>query len=324
MLATYVRCVCFGMDRYAQSMSICDFMPPATRARSPKRPSFISTQVTEAHRYHFDLNPKPGRDIVIVCGGCERMRSDYVIDRPGFPFLAIEFVAEGTGKLVLAGTSYKLGPGMAFAYAPGVAHRITADPAAPMLKYYVDFTGKSAEELLANSALPPGHVVQLSSPQETADIFEWLQREGAGGTREGARICAALLPVLIMTIDKNAVPHSAHALRAMETYQRAKRSIEEHFLRLRSAEDAARACHVDRSYLSRLFQRFGRTTPYRFITKLKMNRAASLLLDHRLMVKEAADALGFADAFHFSRTFKRIYGISPERFIQQSHSLSLL
>ena len=31
-------------------------------------------------------------------------------------------------------------------------------------------------------------------------------------------------------------------------------------------------------------------------------------------------ALGFADAFHFSRTFKRIYGISPERFIRQSHT----
>jgi AraC-like DNA-binding protein len=53
-----------------------------------------------------------------------------------------------------------------------------------------------------------------------------------------------------------------------------------------------------------------------------MNRAAALLLDQRMMVKEVADALGFADAFHFSRTFKRVYGISPERFIRQSLSRS--
>ena len=83
-------------------------------------------------------------------------------------------------------------------------------------------------------------------------------------------------------------------------------------------EEAARVCHIDPSYLSRLFQRFGHTTPYRFLTKLKMNRAATLLLDQRMFVKEVAEQLGFIDAFHFSRTFKRIYGISPERFIRQT------
>lgn len=49
-----------------------------------------------------------------------------------------------------------------------------------------------------------------------------------------------------------------------------------------------------------------------------MGRAAELLLDGGLMVKEAASELGFADAFHFSRTFKRIYGLPPERFVQQA------
>jgi AraC-like DNA-binding protein len=288
----------------------------STHAQPTNRPSFISTQVTEARRYYFDLNPKPGREIAVVCGGCERMRADYVIERADFPFLAIEFVAEGTGTLELAGVSYRLVAGMAFAYAPGTAHRITSDAATPMLKYYIDFVGKAAEQLLAESVLASGGVVQLSSPQEVTDIFEWLQRKGMSETRMGAQICAALLPVLIATINQHAVPYGALDLRALETYQRAKRIIEERFLTFRTAEEAARACHVDRSYLSRLFQRFGDTTPYQLITRLKMNRAAALLLDERMRVNEAADALGFTDAFHFSRTFKRIYGISPERFIR--------
>ena len=318
--AYFIECSGFGMDRCARCMSICDLMSASLRDQPTKRPGFISSQVTEARRYYFDLNPKPSRDVVVVCGGCERMRSDYVIDRVDFPFLAIEFVAEGTGTLELSAISYRLVPGMAFAYAPGIAHRITSDPAAPMLKYYIDFVGKAAEQLLAKSVLTSGNVVQLSSPQEVTDIFEWLQRRGMSETCMGAEICAALLPVLVITINQHAVPYGALDLRALETYQRAKRIMEERFLSLRSAEEAARACHVDRSYLSRLFQRFGQTTPYQFITRLKMNRAASLLLDQRMLVKEAADALDFADAFHFSRTFKRIYGISPERFIRQRHT----
>jgi AraC-like DNA-binding protein len=289
-------------------------MPLPASAKLDAEPSFISKQVTEAQRYFFSLDPKAGSDLVVVCGGWERMRSDYIIDRADFPFSAIECVAEGTGTLELSGVCYRLAAGTTFAYSPNMAHRITSDTNAPMLKYFITFADETAGRLLAGSALAGGCCVQLSSPQGVIDVFEWLQREGMSETPTAPQICAALLPVLLMKISENAIPYGTLDFRALETYERAKRLIEEHFLSLRSAEEAARAAHIDASYLCRLFRRFGRTTPYRFITKLKMNRAASLLLDRRMMVKEVADALGFADAFHFSRTFKRVYGISPERF----------
>ena len=38
----------------------------------------------------------------IVCGGLEEVAGDYVVDRPDFPFFALEFVAAGTGRLVRA------------------------------------------------------------------------------------------------------------------------------------------------------------------------------------------------------------------------------
>jgi AraC-like DNA-binding protein len=72
------------------------------------------------------------------------------------------------------------------------------------------------------------------------------------------------------------------------------------------------------AYLSRLFQRFGHTTPYRFLMRLKMNRATELLVDDGMLVKEVAAKLEFADAFHFSRVFKRVYGLPPGRFIKYS------
>ena len=291
---------------------------PDSEPKSP--PSFISTRVTEARRYYFDLNPKAGSETAIVCGGCERMRADYMIDRADFPFLAIECVAEGAGTLELGGVQYGLTPGVVFFYGPGVAHRITSDSSTPMFKYYIDFVGKAANQLLADSALAAGRVVQLSSPQEVIDIFELLQREGMSESGSGPKNCAALLPFLIMKINELAIPYGAPDFRAVETYERAKRLMEERFLSLRSVDEAARACHIDSSYLSRLFQRFAHTTPSRFLTKLKMNRAATLLLDQGMRVNEAADALGFTDAFHFSRTFKRVYGISPDHFIRHGRS----
>lgn len=293
-------------------------MSARSNSEPASRPSFVSQQVTEARRYYLDLKPRSGREIVVVCGGCERLQPDYRVTRTTFPYLAIEFVAEGEGTLELAGRKYRLRPGMAFAYGSDVPHNIENDAARPMLKYYVDFVGSAAERLLAESPLGEWRAVQLSGHQEVIELFELLQREGGSASSHAARICAALLPVLMMKMTERAVPYAAAEPRALETYHRARRHIEQHYLQIRTAEDAASQCHLDVAYLCRLFQRFAHTSPYRFLMKLKMNRAAELLLDRRMLVKEAAVELGFGDAFHFSRAFKSQYGLSPEHFVRQS------
>jgi len=47
-----------------------------------------------------------------------------------------------------------------------------------------------------------------------------------------------------------------------------------------------------------------------------MGRAADLLSNRNLLVKQVAEELGFSDPYHFSRVFKRVYGIPPETFSQ--------
>jgi AraC-like DNA-binding protein len=37
-----------------------------------------------------------------------------------------------------------------------------------------------------------------------------------------------------------------------------------------------------------------------------------------MLVKEVAAKLEFVDAFHFSRVFKRFYGLPPGRFVKHS------
>jgi len=150
------------------------------------------------------------------------------------------------------------------------------------------------------------------------DLFAILQREGVRESVYGPRICAALAPVLIMKITERAVPYAVGESRALATFHRAKHWIERHYVHLKTVEQAAQACHVEVAYLSRLFQRFGHTTPYRFLMRLKMNRATELLVDSGMLVKEVAAKLEFGDAFHFSRVFKRFYGLPPGRFVKHS------
>jgi AraC-like DNA-binding protein len=47
-----------------------------------------------------------------------------------------------------------------------------------------------------------------------------------------------------------------------------------------------------------------------------MNRAADLLLNSGKLVKQVAEELRFADAYHFSRAFKKVHGLSPVQFLR--------
>jgi AraC-like DNA-binding protein len=283
-----------------------------------KRPSFVSTQVAEARRYYLDLQPKPTRDITVVCGGSERVRSDYVVQRRTFPYYAVEFVAEGEGELTLEGRKCRLRPGAAFVYGPGVAHTIRTEAARPMLKYYVDFVGRRAAQLFEAGLLRPGNWVQVSTPGDIREIFESLQQNGGSESSFGPALCAALIPVLLLKIAERAVPSGSADPRALATYQRARALIDARFLEFKTLDEAARAAGVNLSYLCRLFQRFDHQTPYRHLMHLKMNRAAQLLLDRGLLVKEAAAELGFSDPFNFSRAFRGVFGLSPENFLART------
>lgn len=74
-------------------------------------------------------------------------------------------------------------------------------------------------------------------------------------------------------------------------------------------------------YLCRLFARFHDETAYQYLTRLRMGHASRLLLEPDASVKSVADALGFTDAFHFSRVFKSVHQVPPSRFRRAMHPL---
>ncbi|MES2572482.1 MAG: AraC family ligand binding domain-containing protein, partial [Verrucomicrobiota bacterium] len=186
------------------------------------RPAFVSTQVTEARRYYLDLNPKRSAPIVVVCGGSERMLADYVIERKTFPYLCVEFVAEGAGTLELRGKRHPLRPGTAFAYAPGIAHLIRNDPRHPMRKLYVDFVGREAARLLAATPLGAWVPARIAAPQEVMEIFTALQRDAMAEEDLRPQLCAAQLRLLLLKIAQKALPCRAAEPRSLATYQRAR------------------------------------------------------------------------------------------------------
>lgn len=282
--------------------------------KSTPPPEFFSLQVQEARRFYLDLAPPRDISLAVVCGGYESCEPDYAIRRSTFPYYSIEFVARGKGSLRLGGKTYSLLPGAVFSYGPDIAQEIATDASDPLGKYFVDFAGSRALDFLTQYGLTPATFARVYAPGEIQRILDDLIRDGLKGTGHAAALCAALLEYLIVKLADSLMPREAERTAAFATYQRCRRHIAEHFDRLKSLEQVARECHVDRAYLCRLFRRYDHETPYQYLTRLKMNRAAELLHEPNAMVKQVAAELGFDDPFHFSRTFKSVFRVSPQAF----------
>ncbi|MDZ8117346.1 AraC family transcriptional regulator [Pontiella agarivorans] len=275
---------------------------------------FISTQVNSGEYYYLNLTPEKDAAEIVVCGGREQTAPTYRIKRKSFKFYSIEFVSSGRGSITMDGKTYPLRPGAIYCYGPRTPHTIETDPEHPMLKHFVDFTGRALEELLKTTPFLSGRPLFVSRPFRIRNIFENLITTGNTESRNRDALCALLLRQLILTADDTAMDADAAFSPAWQTYMRCRQFIERNYLDLPNIGNAAEACFIDQAYLSRLFKRFADESPLQLLTRLKMSKAADLLSSGDLLVKQVGEKVGFSDPYHFSRVFKRVYGIPPETF----------
>jgi AraC-like DNA-binding protein/quercetin dioxygenase-like cupin family protein len=274
-------------------------------------PDFFSTQVSQARRFYLNLNPSPKARLTVVCGGVEHCAADYAINRQTFPFYSVEFVAAGNGRLKLNGTEHLLQPGSVFSYGPGIAQEIATDSKSHLVKYFIDFFGTESVKILTLARLKAGTVASVHPPGELVPLFDELIRNGRRGTPGAAAICGRLLEGLLLKVAEARAPLPGQETLAFATYQHCREHIQRHFLRLRSVAQVAAECHLDDTYLCRLFQRYDQQSPYRLLVRLKMSHAAERLQLPAAMVKQVAEEAGFTNQFHFSRVFKSVFGIPP-------------
>ena len=275
-------------------------------------PTYFSDQVVSAQRFYLRLKPSDPAPLTVISGGVEQCRPEYTIHRTGFPHPIIEFVARGAGRLTLRGRSHPLTTGTVFTYSRGMEHRITCEPGQPLTKYFVVLSGKAGRDLMHECQLSPGSVGRVGQPEQVQQIFEDLIRHGRDDHPDRHRMCAMVVQYLIMKIGDLATPcGETSTSRAFATYQRCRQYIGDHYLAIRNLNEVAEACHVDSAYLCRLFQRFGRERPSRYLLHLRLNRAAELIQNSGLMIRAVSDQLGFSDPYNFSRAFRRAFGVPP-------------
>jgi len=292
------------MDKIALIMSL---QIPRGRA------GLLSRQVS-GERYFFLPPPRGGGPRwAPTLGGRETCDADYLVRRGRFAYCCLEYVAEGAGRVRLGGREAALEPGSVFAYGTETDTEIRTDPSHPMVKYFLGLAGPEAGRRLAAAGVAPGRARRIAAHAEIRRVFDDLIREGRHHGRATGRLCAALAEVLLLKLAEACARPGRRGSDAEERFLRCRSMIEGRVEGPASLAEIAAAVGLTPSSLCRLFRRYQGISPYRYLLQRKMAVAAEFLMETGGLVKEAAQRVGFADPYHFSRCFHAVHGIYPAR-----------
>lgn len=73
----------------------------------------------------------------------------------------------------------------------------------------------------------------------------------------------------------------------------------------------AALCDITPEYFRAIFRGIYHTSPLKYINDLRLSRAAELIASGEYSVSDAARRSGFSDPAHFSRAFKKHFGVPP-------------
>ncbi len=124
-----------------------------------------------------------------------------------------------------------------------------------------------------------------------------------------AQKCAGLLEfILFEMLDKLSDEEENRHVALMKRY------ISYNWFKKINLDEISAAAHLSRSYSSAVFKKAVGVSIIDYVIDIRINRACEMLRFSDESVADIAEKTGFCDIFYFSKTFKRIKGMSPLQY----------
>lgn len=225
----------------------------------------------------------------------------------------IYWIDAGHGRVCHHGREFTLRPGRLYLIPAGTLFSFSCDRR--LDQHWIHFTANWSGGLPLFELVEPEYEVV---PADKAHVRMLVRRLEAlfkaSGPAESIEKTGILLILLSHFITAAGAEAVAKRRRAYLRFQDTIRYMEEHIAGPLRISDVARVAHLERTYFSRLFRDCLGVKPAEYVMRRRIERAKQRLWTTQDPLKSIAESLGFADAFHLSKSFKRLTGMSPSDF----------
>lgn len=154
-------------------------------------------------------------------------------------------------------------------------------------------------------------------------LFSTLNREYGDKQPGREALIEASVNALMILLSRQAIARAENSSlspdRGSLHYAAFNRMVEEQYKEHISIEDYASELGITSAHLNTLCRRFTDRTAQQLIHERLVLEAKRNLLYTAMTISQISDSLGFSEPAYFTRFFKRLTGLSPKQFRQQSH-----
>lgn len=256
--------------------------------------------------------------------GYEKCKSGHSFGPASRNHYLFHYIISGTGTLRANNTkgeeqTYSIKSGQGFLLFPGQITTYIADEKLPWEYMWIEFDGLRVKGALDLTELSINTPVYHSNSK---DLRMQLQEEMLYIVHHAKESPFHLIGHLYLFLDyltRSAKSTKLISYNKMSDYyiKEAINYIEQNFQNNISIEDIADVCGINRSYFGKIFRNSIGQSPQEFLINYRMTKATELLKLTSLSIAEIGSAIGYENQLHFSRAFKKIYGVSPREWRNQ-------
>ncbi len=241
--------------------------------------------------------------------------------------LEMAFVMSGEGRYRVDGETYSISEGDLLIFNPGVKHQALYCPDAevPATEFFVGFSDIQFQGIPANTMPLPGGSVLFRTKGELRRRIHRIcvsMLEEKAVYRQGRYFMmkAYLMQLILLVVREQCTPVekangcSFESVNKKYLVEQIISYFEEHYSERISLDRIAENMYLSPFYISKIFKSETGETPIRHLIDIRLENAMELLEDGwDGSIQEVAARVGYDDAYHFSKLFKKRYGISPSQ-----------
>lgn len=239
-------------------------------------------------------------------------------------FSQISIILSGTGRYIIEDKLYDVQEGDILFFDENVRHHnVVIDGQEPMVEFFAgisdfQFHGMNPNSIAFSNNEKIYHMDPLLKHEVIRICYEMIAEEKASQSGADWMIKTYMIQILIKIVRSLMKEDKQKDVEHIETYTKSyvvKRIINyfsENYEQSISLEQIAHNMYLSPVYISKIFKEETGESPINYLIKIRLERAKEYLqMSNNQSIKWVAKQVGYDDVYHFSKLFKKYYGISP-------------
>lgn len=240
-------------------------------------------------------------------------------------FLELSIVLSGSVEYIIENKSYMVNEREILVFNPGVYHKEILNSGCNVNELHIGITNIKLDSFNIDSILPAGMSSIVKLNNHTDEFFkccEDILREQQNNNCWYDLVLKSYIMKLVVLIlrvnseieiSKDTSAFTFVSLEKKNIVNSILNYINENYMNNISLDKLSKNMYLSPVYISKIFKEETGDSPINYLIKVRLAKAKELLEKHEMPIKLIAKAVGYNDAYYFSKLFKKYYGYPPSK-----------